>query len=89
MKNKLIHLNNHLFEQLERLNDADLKSEELQEEMSRAKAITGVANQIINNARLVFEATKALSEGLIRNPRSKQFHARYAQPGRSRQDQSR
>jgi len=40
MKNKLIHLNNHLFEQLERLNDADLKSEELQEEMSRAKAIT-------------------------------------------------
>jgi hypothetical protein len=66
MKNKLIRLNNHLFEQLERLNDADLKSEELQEEMSRAKAITGVANQIINNARLVFEATKALSEGLIR-----------------------
>lgn len=88
MKNKLIHLNNHLFEQLERLNDADLKSEELQEEMSRAKAITGVANQIINNARLVFEATKALSEGLIRE-RAGQLHARYAQPGRSRQDQSR
>ena len=66
MKNKLADLNNHLFTTLERLNDEDLKEGSLDEEINRAKAIAGVANQIINNARLVFEATKAISDGTIR-----------------------
>jgi len=66
MKNKLADLNNHLFCQLERLSDESIEKEKLTEEITRTKAITSVANQIINNARLVLEATKALSEGLIR-----------------------
>lgn len=58
MRNTLGDLNNHLFEQLERLNNNELKSEELKEEISRAKAISDVASKIIENGRLVLEAQK-------------------------------
>ena len=49
MKNKLVDLNNHLFEELERLNDENLKGEELQEERERAKSMANIAQTIINN----------------------------------------
>jgi hypothetical protein len=58
MKNTLVDLNNHLFAQLERLGDEELIGEKLQEEISRAKTITQVATQIINNGTLVLEAKK-------------------------------
>lgn len=58
MKNKLSDLNNHLFAQLERLGDEDLKGEELAEEINRAKAVSSVAVQIIANGSLVLEAQK-------------------------------
>lgn len=58
MKNTLGDFNNHLFAQLERLGDEDLKGESLEEEISRAKAITSVASQIIANGSLVLEAKK-------------------------------
>ena len=58
MRNTLGDLNNHLFAQLERLNDEDLKGEALQEEMQRAKTITAVSAQIINNGALVLQAQK-------------------------------
>ena len=57
-RNTLADLNNHLFEQLERLNDDDLKGEELEQEVTRARAMNGIAMQIINNARVVLDATK-------------------------------
>lgn len=56
MKNSLVDLNNHLFAQMERLSEEDLKGEKLQEEIARTKSITSVANSIIQNARLVLEA---------------------------------
>jgi len=56
MKNTLGDLNNHLFAQLERLSDEDLKGEQLQEEIVRAKAVTGLASQIIANGTLVLKA---------------------------------
>jgi hypothetical protein len=65
-KNQLSHLNDHLFCQLERLSDEDLKGEKLVEEISRAKAVTGVASHIVNNARLVLDAQMALNDGIIR-----------------------
>lgn len=69
MRNTLGDLNNHLFAQLERLGEEDLKGEGLQEEISRAKAITGVATQIIANGSLVLEAKKMIQQEL--NPEEK------------------
>ena len=62
MKNKLVDLNNHLFEELERLNDENLKGEELQEERERAKSISNLAQTIINNGELVLKAQKHFDE---------------------------
>ena len=64
MKNTLGDLNNHLFAQIERLSNEDLKGEELQEEIIRAKAVTCIASQIITNGSLVLEATKMISNRL-------------------------
>jgi len=62
MKNTLGDLNNHLFAQLERLGDEDLAGEDLQEEMERAKSISMVARQIIDNASLVLNAQKLMDD---------------------------
>lgn len=67
MKNTLGDLNNHLFAQLERLSDEDLKGDDLQEEIGRAKAINQVASQIIANGSLIIEAKKLVSEGLVQD----------------------
>lgn len=58
MKNTLGDLNNHLFMQLERLNDEGIKGEALTEEIKRSKAISDIAKNIINNGSLVLTAQK-------------------------------
>ena len=61
-KNKLSNLNDHLFEQIERLNDDELKGDNLATEISRTQAMCAVAQQIIAGGRLVLDATKAADE---------------------------
>lgn len=62
MKNKLTDLNNHLFAEIERLGDEDLTPEQLDVERSRAKAISGISKQIIDNAKVALEASKLQME---------------------------
>lgn len=62
MKNTLGDLNNHLFAQLERLSDEELTGDKLAEEISRAKAVTSIASQIIANGSLVLEAKKLVDD---------------------------
>lgn len=62
MRNTLGDLNNHLFAQLERLSDEELTGEKLNEEITRTKAITAVASQIIANGTLVLEAQKLVDD---------------------------
>lgn len=49
-KNTLGDLTNHLFAELERLGDETLTQDEMKGEIERARAITGVAQQVIANA---------------------------------------
>ena len=57
-KNTLVDLNNHLFAEMERLGDEDLKGEELEEELARAREIASVGTQIILNAKTMLDAAK-------------------------------
>ena len=58
MKNKLTNLNDHLFMQLERLNDETKTGDELKQEIARAKSISEVAANIIANAQTVIAAER-------------------------------
>ena len=62
MKNTLQDLNNHLFEQLERLNDEELTDEELDRELKRAEGMTKIATQIIENGELAFKTMAHMDE---------------------------
>jgi hypothetical protein len=62
MKNTLIDLNNHLFEQIERLNDEELDDNSLEKEIKRTKAMASLATNIIDNARLALDSQKFVEE---------------------------
>ncbi len=57
-KNKIGDLANHLFLQIERLNDEDLTGEDLKNEIARGKAIAALATPIVNAAKITVDAAK-------------------------------
>jgi hypothetical protein len=59
MKNKMADLRNHLFETLEALKDDDKPME-----IERARAICGVAKQLIDTARVEVDFVRAAGETL-------------------------
>ena len=62
MKNTLSDLNNHLFEQLERLNDESLTEQELDQELRRSEGMTKIAEQIIRNGELAYKTMVHMDE---------------------------
>ncbi|AVL75547.1 MULTISPECIES: hypothetical protein [Providencia] len=66
MKNNLEDLHNHLFAQLERLSDEDLKGDDLKEEINRAKAVSDIASSIVENGKLAITVKRMLGDNEIR-----------------------
>ena len=65
MKNKQTDLNDHLFMQMERLNEEGLSSEKLNFEIERAKSMAMIAKEIIANQKLALDAQELLNNGDI------------------------
>jgi hypothetical protein len=63
VKNKLADLNNHLFGQLEKLCDEKLIGPELEEEISKSRAIVSISSQILKGAKLRIDAMKLVNNG--------------------------
>lgn len=62
IKNKLTDLNDHLFAQLERLNNEDMPEEKMAMEIERSKAVGNIAKNIITNGRLLLDSKKHFDE---------------------------
>lgn len=58
MKNKLTDLNDHLFAQLERLNDEELSAEEIKAEIERSRAVASIAKEIVSGAQTRLRAAE-------------------------------
>lgn len=55
-RNTLGDLNNHLFAQLEKMDDDELTGEQLDNEIRRTEAMAKISEQIIKNGELQFRA---------------------------------
>lgn len=56
----LSKLNKALFDQLDRMNNPELKGDELSQEIERTKAISEIGKQVINTGRLALDAIKTV-----------------------------
>lgn len=62
-QNDLKKLNNVLFDELERLSAVDVGNEDaVRLEISRSKAIEGIAKTAVDNAKTIIEATRLRAE---------------------------
>lgn len=58
----LSELNKHLFAQLDRLSNENLKGDALKEEVARSGAVNEICKSVIENANLQLQATKLVAE---------------------------
>lgn len=68
MRNKQIDLDNHLFAQLERLDDEELTGEDLEREIKRAKAISSIAAQINESRSNSLRAAQFMDQACDAHP---------------------
>lgn len=68
-RNKLSDLNDHLFAQLERLNDESISPEDMAREIEKAKAMEGIAKYIIDTNKVQLDRDSmiinAMDKGII------------------------
>lgn len=66
-KNNLGAMNDILFDRLRRLNDPELKGDELEDELRKTDAIIDVSQSIVATGNLVLKAALARSDGMYRD----------------------
>lgn len=59
---RLSDLNQHLFDQLERLSDTSLDADAIEREVKRTDAIVEIADQVTQNSRTMLAAAKLYAE---------------------------
>jgi len=64
-RNKLLDLNDNLFEAMERVLDADLSTPEGQKEIEMGKTVADIGAVIVNNAKVVLTVKKMCDRGEI------------------------
>lgn len=64
----LDQLNTHLFDQLESLTNKNLTEKQLKTQLAKTKAMTDIAGQIVNSAKLQLEAQKLYNGSPINKP---------------------
>lgn len=64
VRNTMADLNDHLFMQLERLNDESLTQDELKAEIDRSRAVAKISQGIIANGNLILRAAEFNDEKL-------------------------
>ncbi len=69
-RNTLGDLNNHLFAQLEKMDDDELTGEQLDNEIRRTEAMAKISEQIIKNGELQFRAMKHMDEYGYERPKA-------------------
>lgn len=62
-RNTLQDLQNHLFMEIERLNECEAGTEAMEAEIERAKAVSGVAEKAIDNANTVLRVMQFVGAG--------------------------
>ena len=62
MKHSLSDLNAYLFDSLDRLTNDSLTGDELAQEIQRSKAVTATAGAIVENAKIILDASKFAKE---------------------------
>lgn len=62
MSRGLLGLNDHLFEQLDRLTDTKLSPKELKREIERSKAVVGISDAVVANANTQLKAAKLFAD---------------------------
>lgn len=58
-RNKISDLRDHLFAALERIDNDELSSEEIKNEVEKAKAISSIGSVLINSAKVEIDFIKA------------------------------
>ena len=61
-RNKMSDLRDHMFAALERLNDEEISTDELQVEMHRAKAISSIGSVLVNSAKVEIDYLKSTGQ---------------------------